>query len=516
LFDIQRIFWASLSAELDKPVRSSQEEKRRGFALLFRHQAFCTHIVNSGEESPLSQLHTRTSGEESSKPGISNWESDYLWYIWNIFSIISMIRLFWKYLGRGLQNKQAQTQPLSVTCTAAEVLLPDSDTLHRFHSKCIQVLSDEKVWEDTFLEGFAHDLVDAMKTICEKSYGMVIEDFQMVDVCDIIVPINPPDPRRFQCLLGNNQGSDLLPDAQVYGRIKLSSDTDDMLCLLHCETENVGKKTDVCVSLCVNSFLSKTQVTRWFLNTIKQAWALISHMYGFELIIRYIHAPGTLVVRFRSGKKIIFTMKPVVKFNTDSFFSVTPCTPSSLDTFWTLSLANYEDSFLKQISKRLPEHSCHSQTLEIAYFLHRRQTALSGSSTLKDFHFKAALMHQLLTKNPLEWKPNYLACRLRDLLDFMEKSLERKLLRHVLIGNPLTQKVIELRAEFMQADPVNLFHPLVLMFQASLEIILLATVEDTSLVTFKTWKSRLFVPYCLSNKGIASILHAHDSKCFMN
>lgn len=428
---------------------------------------------NSKEQvAPLSHLYFRTE-KESSEKVITNWERDYLWYIWNTFSIISMMRLFRKYLGRTFQNKQ-QTGPFPVTYTAAEVPLPNSNTLQQFHSKCIQVLSDKKWWLDAFLEGFAIDLLDAMRTVSDQSGSVVIEDFQMVDACDIIVHFSPSDPYSFQCQLWNSQGSDL-SDMQASGQVKLvenkvqngcpcqSSNADDMVCLLHCETEKVKtKNANVRGCLCMkNSFVSKSQVTKWFQSTIKQAWALISHKYEFELNIRYIDAPGALVVRFRSGKKINFTMNPVVKFNTDAYFFIAPCSPSHLDTFWTLSLTKYEDRFLEYISKCLPENSCHSQTLEIAHFLYRKETELSGSSTLKDYHFKIALMHLLLTKDPSQWKPNCVACRLRDLLDFMEKSLERKLLCHVLIGNPLIQKVIELPAEFTQANPVNLFHPLV-------------------------------------------------------
>ncbi len=432
-------------------------------------------VFSSKEQEPLSRLHTQTSENETSETAIADWEGDYLWYMWNTFSIISMIRFFRKYLGRNSQMSQEETRAVPAICTAAEVPLPDSDTLQRFHSKCIQVSSDK--WSE-FLEGFATDLLDAMRTVCDKNSGVLIEDFQMLDVCNIIVPFTPSDPYSFQCLLWNNQASDLLPAMQVGGQIKVvenkkiqngcpcqSPDADDMVCLLHCETEKVKTKTiDVCDGLlCMKNsqFLSKSQVTKWFQSTMKQAWALISHKYEFELNIRYIDAPGALVVRFRSGKRISFRMNPVVKFDTGAHFFITPCSPDNLDTFWTLSLTNYEDSFLKRICKRLPENSCHSQTLEIAYFLHRRQRALSGSSALKDFHFKTALMHLLLTKDPSQWKPNCVAGRLRDLLVFVEKSLKKKLLHHVLIGNPLAQRVIALPAEFTQAKTVNLFHPLV-------------------------------------------------------
>ncbi|XP_067440031.1 inositol 1,4,5-trisphosphate receptor-interacting protein [Thunnus thynnus] len=423
------------------------------------------------QEAPLSH-HTKTSDNETSENALSDWEKDYLWYIWNTLSIISLIRFFRKCLRRNPQMKQEDARNFLVP-------LPDSNTLQRFYSKCIQVSLDEKCREGEFLEGFVADLLESMRSICDRNGGMLMEDFQMVDVCDIIVTFTPPEPYSFQCLLSNNQATDLLPDRQVCGQIKLvenkkipngcpcqSSDADDdMVCLLHCENERVKTKImDVCDGpLCMKNspFLSKSQVTRWFQSTIRQAWTLISHKYEFELNIRYIDAPGALVVRFRSGKRICFSLNPVVKFNSDAHFYITPYFPSSLDTFWTLSLTIYEDRFLEHISKRLPENSCHIQTLDIARFLHKRQTALSGSSSLKDFHFKTALMHLLLTKDPSHWKPDNVACRLRDLLAFIQRSLEKKLLHHVLIGNPLNQRVIQLPAELTHVKPVNLFHPLV-------------------------------------------------------
>eukprot|EP00064_Thunnus_orientalis_P006390 superscaffoldBa00000662_g6407 len=429
-------------------------------------------VFSSKQQEATLSHHTKTSDNETSENALSDWEKDYLWYIWNTLSIISLIRFFRKCLRRNPQMKQEEARNFPVP-------LPDSNTLQRFYSKCIQVSLDEKCREGEFLEGFVADLLESMRSICDRNGGMLMEDFQMVDVCDIIVTFTPPEPYSFQCLLSNNQATDLLPDRQVCGQIKLvenkkipngcpcqSSDADDdMVCLLHCENERVKTKImDVCDGpLCMKNspFLSKSQVTRWFQSTIRQAWTLISHKYEFELNIRYIDAPGALVVRFRSGKRICFSLNPVVKFNSDAHFYITPYFPSSLDTFWTLSLTIYEDRFLEHISKRLPENSCHIQTLDIARFLHKRQTALSGSSSLKDFHFKTALMHLLLTKDPSHWKPDNVACRLRDLLAFIQRSLEKKLLHHVLIGNPLNQRVIQLPAELTHVKPVNLFHPLV-------------------------------------------------------
>lgn len=434
--------------------------------------------VFSPEERESPQSHHHMTSEDETSQDVPDREGDYLWYMWNALSVISIVRFFRKYLGKQSGTKREDTAAaFPVTCTTAEVPLPDNDTLRRFHSKCLDVSSDKK-WKE-FLEGFTKDLFAAMRTVCDSNGGMVIEDFQIVDVCDIIVPFTPPYPYSFQCQLWNGPASDLLPDMQVCGQIKLvenekiqngchcqSRNSDDMVCLLHSETESVEKKTtdvrDVLLCTRNSPFLSKSMVTKWFQSTVKQAWEQISHKYEFELNIRYVSAPGALTVRFRSGKKISFSVNPVVKGNTEAlYFFINHCSPNNLDTSWTLSMTYYEDSLLERIANRLPVNSCHRQTLEIVLFLHKRQTALSGSSALKDFHFKAALMHLLLTKDPSHWKPHLVASRLRDLLAFVERSLKKRLLHHVLIGNPLRQSVIELPAEYTCAKTVNLFHPLV-------------------------------------------------------
>lgn len=428
------------------------------------------------EASSPREVQIKTTKNKTSEKAIADWGKDFLCCIWNTFSVISLICCLSKYLRKNSQITQDKAFPVS--CIAGEVSLPDSDTLLKFHTKCVQVSSKTKWKEDEFLEGFASDLLETMRTICNRNGGMVIEDFNMVDACDINVPFTPSEPYSLQCRLWNNQASDLLLDMQVCGRVKVeknnkipngchcqSSDADDdMVCLLHCGNDKVQTKiSNACDDLCLKNtpFLSKSRVSRWFQSTIKQAWALISHKYDFELIIRYIDGPGALVIRFRSGKMIRFRMNPVVKFNVDAHFYITPCSPRDLDTFWTLSLTSYEDNLLQRLSERLPENPCHIQTLEIACFLHRRQTTLLGSSAVKEFHFKIALMHLLLTKDPSQWKPNYVTHRLRDLMDFMERSLEKKLMHHILMGNPLKQKFIQLPAEFSQTKPVNLFHPLV-------------------------------------------------------
>lgn len=449
--------------EVDRPditpteTVSSEEHVKRKYEL----------EVSASEES------------EMSEEVISVSDEDYFWYLWNIFSLFSLIRFTVKYLVKKSLLKHLGQRKSSVTCIAGVVPLHDSDILQRFHSKCVQASLKNKWLGEEFLEGFAHDMVKAMRVTCKGSGGMWIKDYQVITSRNVIIHCAPPEPYGFQCLPWNQQLSDVPPDMQICAQIKVvenkrvcngcpcqsSGGDEDMVCLLHSEKEKVETEVmdvlDGCLCVENTPFLSKSQVRRWFQSTIKQAWAEVSHKYDFELSIPYIEAPGTLLVRFRSGMKFSFTMNPVVKFTPESHFYMTPCCSNNLDSYWTLSLTMYEDQLLESLSKHLPENPCHIQTLQIACFLHKRQVALSGSSALKECHFKTALLHLLLTKQPSLWKPEAVVCRVRDLLVFMERSLQEKVLHHVVIGNPLTKKMISLPEMFCQAQPVNLFHTLV-------------------------------------------------------
>uniref|UniRef100_A0AAZ3SXG8 Inositol 1,4,5-trisphosphate receptor-interacting protein n=1 Tax=Oncorhynchus tshawytscha TaxID=74940 RepID=A0AAZ3SXG8_ONCTS len=418
-------------------------------------------------------------------------DHDYTWYLWNTYSLISFVHFSITFFRRHLQKNhnpgeiiQEDMEDISVLKNlSAEVPLPDCDTLNRFYDKCVKVSPNESWRVTEFVEGFANDLLEAMRSMSDVEVGMVIEDFVVEGrisslVCDIIVPIAPLEPYSFQFQLWCNQAiDDILINPGFAGRVKMvdggvnqngcpcrtaAIGDDDMLCLLCCDNEKVKvvKVTDVLDSaLCSKHtpYLAKTQFTKWFQRQI-------SHKYEFELTFRNIDAPGALMVRFRSGKVITFDMAPVVKLkDTEAYFTISPSTPTtnnSLDTYWRLSLTTYEDHFLKYLANHLPENSCHIHCLGIVVFLHKKQTGLTGRSILTDHHFKTVLIHLLLSKEPSDWYPEHLASRLRDALHFLENSLQGRKLLHSFIGKPLVPSEIGLPAVFSDAEPVNLFRPL--------------------------------------------------------
>lgn len=423
---------------------------------------------------------------------VTDTENESLWYLWNTYSIISMIHFFIKYFRKKTQMNQSKDLPhentnmLIAINLSTEVSLPDSDTLNCLYDKCVKLSPNDSWRVREFVEGFANDLLEAMRSMSDRVVGMAIEDFVTVEgvssslVYDIMVPITPLNPYSFQYQLWGTPAGDVPANMEGCGRIRIEqnvekqngcpcgySNAEDVLCLLHSENEKVveiGKEADSSLWSTTAPYLSKIEVLKWFQRLLRQAWDQTSHKYEFELIFCNPNIPGALMVRFRSGKVIAFDIKPVVKFkDTDAYFTIPTSTTNKdncSDTFWALSLAPYEERFLKQLSKSLPERSCHLKCLEIAVFLHRKQTGLTGRSCLTEYHLKIVLLHLLLVQDPSMWQPEQLTNRLRDLFSFLENCLQHRKLCHALMGNPLVLNTT-LPREINEAKPVNLFHPLV-------------------------------------------------------
>ncbi|XP_029595405.1 inositol 1,4,5-trisphosphate receptor-interacting protein [Salmo trutta] len=483
----------------DQPSNTHQEVKVPPNLRKSDDQQHLTEQYNTNkEETPILSESSKDDQQQEHVTNIIDSESDYTWYLWNAYSLISFVHFSIKFFRRHSQKKphpgeiiQEDMEDISVVKNlSAEVPLPDCDTLNHFYDKCVKVSPNESWRVTEFVEGFANDLLEAMRSMSDVEVGMVIEDFVVEGrisslVCDIIVPIAPLEPYSFQFQLWCNQViDDMPPEMEGCGRVKMidggvnqnscpcrtaAIGDDDMLCLLCCDNEKVKvvKVTDVLDSdLCSKHtpYLAKTQVTKWFQTTIRKAWGQISHKYEFELTFRNMDAPGALMVRFRSGKVITFDMAPVVKLkDTEAYFTISPSTPTrnnSLDTYWNLSLTTYEDHFLKYLANHLPENSCHLHCLGIVAFLHKKQTGLTGRSILTNHHFKTVLIHLLLSKEPSDWYPEHLASRLRDALSFLENSLQDRKLLHSCIGKPLVPSEIGLPAVFSDAESVNLFRPL--------------------------------------------------------
>ncbi|XP_063047975.1 inositol 1,4,5-trisphosphate receptor-interacting protein [Engraulis encrasicolus] len=438
---------------------------------------------------------------------------DYFWYFWSTFSFIVFFTIEMcrqKSSQVGYQSSDTgQSEDEEVWFggggTTSTGLALEKGALVNFCETCFHGVTHESRRVREFVEGFADDLLEAMRSVGDRDADMEVEDFVGVGsvfeswavckpfTCDLIVPFSPPEPYCYQFQVWCGPSGDLTPDLwQGCGQIRLTtlgqgctncqcgsaaSPNEDMLCLVHSSRAGAdpSKEDDHSLEelLCSKGadVLSKDQVMKWFQISVTKAWARISHKYEFELTFRNLDSPGALKIRLRSGKVVLLNLTPVVQLeDTDAYLiSQFPTDDSgessSSDTHWLLSLSVYERNLLRHLAKSLPDNSCHIRCLQIASFLHKKQTALTGRCGLTNYHLKTALLHLLLAKRPSEWGPQNLDQRLEELVGFLQKSIREKRLCHVIIGNSLLPEEIRVPEMFRLAEAVNLFRPLVLQRQ---------------------------------------------------
>lgn len=418
----------------------------------------------------------------------------YTWYFWSLVSFVVFVTI--EMCGvdladadiRPVEDEDVFSESGSVT---PRVMVLDKDLLRNFCDKCTYTTAHENWRVREFVEGFADDLLESLRSVCDREADMEVGDFVGIGsmfeswnvckplMCDLLVTFSPPDPHSFQFQLWCMSSSDVPPDMQGCGKVKVTKENadgclcgsanlgEDMLCLLHSRNDVVKVDLSSDELLCSKNtpFLAKDQVMKWFQISVTKAWGRISHKYDFEVTFRNLDAAGALKIRFRSGKVIVMNVIPVVQLeDTDAYFVShfpSDC-ESPPDPYWPLSLAVYERNLLKYFAKRLPQHSCHLHCLQIVTFLHRKQTGLTGKCAFTNYHFKTALLHLLLNNSSCSWGFENLEQRLRDVLCFMQKSLLEKRLHHALIGNRKVPKCIQVPEIISKAEPVNLLRSLVL------------------------------------------------------
>uniref|UniRef100_A0A3Q3WUW9 Mab-21-like HhH/H2TH-like domain-containing protein n=1 Tax=Mola mola TaxID=94237 RepID=A0A3Q3WUW9_MOLML len=413
------------------------------------------------EFSQLDSKQKKTSSEEE--------EEDYSWYFWStvsfvIFFTIEMCRLDLSNMEiRPVEDEDVISVGGSISPRTIEL---DKDVLSNFCEKCTYTSSRE-IWRvREFVEGFVDDLLESLRSVCDREADVEVWDFIGIGsmfeswkvckplTCDLVVPFSLPDPFSFQFHLWCSASSNVPPNMQGCGKIKVSrpgenegclcdsaDQGEDMLCLLHSwkDTQEVDHSPEDLLCSRNKPFLSKYQVMKWFQISITKAWGQICHKYDFEVTFRNLDAAGALKIRFRSGKVV-----------------------STPDPYWPLSFAVYERNLLKHCAKRLPQHSCHLHCLQTVTLLHRKQTGLTGKTALTNYHIKTVLLHLLLSIRPSMWGINSMEHRLRDMLCFLQRSLEEKRLHHILIGNSKVPGNFQVPEIIRKAEPINLLRSLVL------------------------------------------------------
>nr|XP_055060528.1 inositol 1,4,5-trisphosphate receptor-interacting protein [Misgurnus anguillicaudatus] len=444
--------------------------------------------LSHGEEKLEKPNHVQIDTNQADEASFMD-VSMYSWYIWKAISLISFLRFL-----KWILTFNFKTQPKkhsflngrnkpTMSNILAKVLNQDEKALTSFCDRVVQVPASNIWWAREFVDGFVSDLLESVRNVNGKSSYVTIEDFIGVGslyeewvlrksiVCDIHVRIVPSKPYSFEFEL-------LRGKTCLYSKAKMVKGTnlsnclcsgsdldDDTLCLLHPDPKHDDVVKDYTNGgLCeeTSSYLSKTQVVRWFRNAVRKAWEESSHKYDFQLLFDKGESPVSLKVGFRSGKVIRFNITPVVQFQDSQAYLVSylPSDRHLSDTDWPVCFARYENALLQHFTKTLPDNSCHIRCLQILSFLHKHQIGQTGKCGLTCYHLKNTLLHLLLVNNPTSWQPEQIAWRLHEMLTFLQQRLEVKLLPHALVGNPLVPGDFGFPEEFRKQKPLNLFLPL--------------------------------------------------------
>ncbi|KAM9324572.1 inositol 1,4,5-trisphosphate receptor-interacting protein [Gastrophryne carolinensis] len=444
----------------------------------------------------LEQLLSRqdtTTDEETNTDGKAV-KDESLWDIWSVMSMIVFLMIeVWRqdFLDNNSQEQSKEEDDVLFFGNGCNgVPFPSKTMLAIFHEQYIRTTTYDATRTKEFVEGFADDLLEALRSVCNRDADMEVEDSICVGsmyenwrvikplICDLLVPFAPPEPYHFRCRPWVTD-----PNQQTYGTILVCGPDDDsvgcvcdrkklgeeMLCLLHNPKNEKVVTKDINLLCSKNTnYLNADQVMKWFQTAITKAWSRISHKYEFELTFRHLDSPGALRVKFKSGKTISFNISPVVQYeDSDLYFisqfpNIEGASEAPSSTHWNLSFAVYERRFLKDVAKSLPESSCHLSCLQIMTFLHAKQCHLTGPSGLTSYHLKTVLLHLLLTRTQYDWCNVLLEDRLRDMFRSLEKCLLEKKLHHFLIGNSRLPESVKLPEHFRIAEPVNLFRSFVL------------------------------------------------------
>ncbi|XP_029466200.1 inositol 1,4,5-trisphosphate receptor-interacting protein [Rhinatrema bivittatum] len=451
------------------------------------------------EQQRLEQEITRKLADHNMNPEGKGKEANLPWDLWSAISMIIFLLIeIWRQdvQEEHLQQPSVEEDDMTLWGNMFQgVFLPNKTALAAFCERFIRSATNDAARTREFVEGFADDLLEALRSVCNRDTDMEVEDSIGVGsmyenwrvnkplVCDLFVPFAPPEPYRFRSEIWDPEKSGP-QDRPGYGKIKVCRPDEeatgcicdktklgeDMLCLLHSKSNEIKLNSEMEVLLCSKNtqYLDTDQVMKWFQIAITKAWNKISHKYEFDVTFSHLDSPGALKIRFRSGKFITLNITPVVQYEDSDVYFISHFPSSGLlngsssTVCWFLSFAVYERRFLKEMAKHLPENSCHLSCLQLLTFLHGKQSTLTGQSGLSNYHLKTVLLHLLLARPVLDWSSESLEARLKDLLKLLEKSLHEKKLYHFMIGNKRIPATVCLPETFLRAEPLNLFQQFVL------------------------------------------------------
>ncbi|NWR34027.1 IPIL1 protein, partial [Tachuris rubrigastra] len=278
------------------------------------------------------------------------------------------------------------------------------------------------------------------------------EDF----VYRVLVPLTPPTGYTFHL---ERDAASKLPRKNFCIRVERvctctrEQQGKKVLCFLHNPQEELRRDAEpsLLYNLCTGSYLDVEKTTQWFYRLMKANWLHLPQSHHWRL--RLIRSSRSCQFRLTKGAESfpVEVLFGVQQGGSDIYVSSQPTKAlSTPSTVWPETYAVAERKFFSHVARQAPRDSCHLRCLQLL------ARALAGR-VLSTYTLKTVMMHLLNTTPMSQWCRRDFLQRLRDSLDYLRCSLQKKQLNSFVMGNQSIPVEINLPPHFRKAEPSNLF-----------------------------------------------------------
>ncbi|NWI35429.1 IPIL1 protein, partial [Picathartes gymnocephalus] len=226
-----------------------------------------------------------------------------------------------------------------------------------------------------------------------------------------------------------------------------------MLCFLHHSKEELSRKQEPSLldTLCTGPYLDVEKTARWLSGSVRLLWPQSYHRH-----LMLLPSSRSCKMQLSKGKEsfVVEVLFGVQQGNSDVFVSSQPTGVHFMpSTAWHETYAMAEANFFRHVARQAPQDSWHCKCLQLL-------TCIATGTGFSTYALKTAVMHLLNTRPLSQWGRRDFLQRVVDILHYLRCSLDKKSLKHFVLGNQRLPGEIRLPPDLQRVEPPNLFQQL--------------------------------------------------------
>ncbi|NXG50085.1 IPIL1 protein, partial [Psilopogon haemacephalus] len=276
----------------------------------------------------------------------------------------------------------------------------------------------------------------------------------------LLVPLKPPTGHAFHLDCSDIRGP--MPANHSFIRVELecTCEVDSALCFIHHSRKQLKRMKQapgILDRLCNGSFLDTEKTAAWFQDLVKKTWVALPEARHYKMEV-LPYSQRSCLLRLKGAYRRTFIL--------EIFFGVQQGDPdivlssqttegtNTLSTMWTQSCLVAEGKFFSNMAKKVPYGNIHLKCLHLC-------TSVLEGTDFTPYIFKTVVMHLLNTTPVSGWCRRECIIRLADILSYLRRCLQQKMLNNFFFGNEDMPPEINLPLAFDRSEPHNLLQHLV-------------------------------------------------------